>query len=68
MRAFKALAFYKKVLVATTGPTFRGILFNTKGDFIVLKNVELLEEDKIIQMDGEVIIDRNKIEFIQVLG
>lgn len=68
MRAFKALTLYKKVLIATQGPTFRGILYNVKGDFVVLKNAELLEEDKIIQMDGEVIIDRNNIEFTQVLG
>lgn len=69
MRAYRGVALHKTIIAAlTTGRTFRGVLFETRGELIVLKNAELIDDERIIPVDGTVVIDRAKIEFIQVVN
>lgn len=48
-----------------SGLAFRGILWNQAGDLLVLRQAEILKEDRALQVDGEVIIERGEVEFIQ---
>jgi hypothetical protein len=52
----------------TTGRAFRGVLFETRGPLIVLRNAELLDGDQVVPVDGTVVIERDRVEFVQVVG
>lgn len=61
----------RKILINTkTDRTFRGILWKTTGRYLVLKNAEVLLEknQSRMTMDGEVVIERSNVDFIQVIG
>lgn len=69
MRSYKSIALTKTVLVnLTTGRAFRGVLFEVRGGLLVLRNAELIEEDRVVAVEGSVVIERARVEFIQVLG
>lgn len=69
MRSYRSIALSKTVLVnLTTGRAFRGVLFEVRGDLLVLRNAELIEDDRIVTVEGSVVIERARIEFIQVLS
>jgi small nuclear ribonucleoprotein (snRNP)-like protein len=69
LRSYKSIALTKTVLVnLTTGRAFRGVLFEVRGDLLVLRNAELIEEDRVVAVEGSVVIERARVEFIQVLG
>ena len=69
MNGLRRLALSRRVLVnLTTGRAFRGVLFETRRDLIVLRNAELLEEDQVVPVEGSVVIERARIEFVQVIG
>lgn len=68
-RHYKGLALHKQVIVAlTTGRSFRGILFKVHPDLLVLRNAELLDDERVIGVDGSVVIERRTVDFVQVLG
>lgn len=49
------------------GGTFRGILWSQQNGWLILKHVELLKDRQVpIPVDGDVLIDRREVEFIQV--
>lgn len=48
------------------GPSFRGVIWQKRGPFLVLRNAELLRNDGARPLDGEVIVQLADIEFIQV--
>lgn len=60
----------RRVLVqAKSGRAYTGVLWQRRRDLLVLKAVELLEPGNQPQtMDGEVVIDRAEVEFVQVAG
>jgi small nuclear ribonucleoprotein (snRNP)-like protein len=69
VNGLRRLALSRRVLVnLTTGRAFRGVLFETRRDLIVLRNAELLEEDQVVPVEGSVVIERARIEFVQVIG
>ena len=69
MRSYRSIALTKTVLVnLTTGRAFRGVLFEVRGDLLVLRNAELIEDDRVVPVEGSVVIERARVEFIQVLG
>jgi hypothetical protein len=48
---------------------FSGILWAKRGPLLVLRDVELLEAGRQPQrVDGEVVVERSKVEFMQVLA
>lgn len=48
---------------------FRGVLWSEDGRYLVLRNAELLApREPPKPMDGEVVIPREQVEFLQVVG
>ena len=60
------LARKKAIINLKTNVSFRGIIWYTTGRYIIMRNAELLG-DNPKQLDGEVIIERKEVEFIQVI-
>lgn len=60
----------RTVIVNTrTDRAFRGVLWERKGAFLVLRNAELLKgRGETAQLDGEVVIPAENVDFIQVVG
>lgn len=58
---------YKVLVNLKSQTTFRGILWEQRGVWLVLKHAELLKDRQApIPVDGDVLIDRRDVEFIQV--
>ncbi len=48
---------------------FRGVLWDRKGEFLVLRNAELLKaKGETVEMDGEVVIPLANVDFMQVVS
>ena len=65
----------KRVIVNTkTGKAFRGVLWERRGEYLVLREAELLaaggrsERREVVSVDGDVLIDRSNVDFVQVVG
>lgn len=58
----------QRVIVNTkTGLAFRGVLWDRKGAYLVLRNAELLRpKGETTAVDGEVVIDQANVDFLQV--
>lgn len=59
----------RRVLVnLDTGRTFSGVLWRKNGEWLVLKDAEMIERGNApVAVDGEVLIERSRIEFVQAL-
>jgi len=59
----------RRVIVSTkTGKVFRGVLWARRWGYVVLKRAELLEpKAPPVAIDGEVIIERSNVDFMQVV-
>lgn len=70
MNLFDRYPCLRQVIVNTrTEKAFRGVLWQRRGGYLVLRNAELLKAGgETVPMDGEVIIDRSNVDFIQVVG
>jgi hypothetical protein len=67
--AWRRTAVRKKVVVNLADKAFTGILWAKRGPLLVLRNAELLEAGRPAQpVDGEVVVERSKVEFTQVLA
>lgn len=64
---FRPFPELKTVIVnLKTGTAFRGVVWQRRGLFLVLKNAEMLQNGKPTALDGEVIVQMTDIEFMQV--
>ncbi|MFE0887908.1 hypothetical protein ACFW5U_35795 [Streptomyces rochei] len=69
MFAWRRTAVRKRVVINLADKAFSGILWAKRGPLLVLRDVELLEAGRAPQpVDGEVVIERTKVEFTQVLA
>jgi hypothetical protein len=69
MFAWRRTAVRKRVVVNLADRAFRGILWAQRGPLLVLRDAELLEAGRAPQpVDGEVVIERSRVEFTQVLA
>ncbi|MEU0200922.1 MULTISPECIES: hypothetical protein [unclassified Streptomyces] len=69
MFAWRRTAVRKRVVVNLADKAFSGILWAQRGPLLVLRDVELLEAGREPQrVDGEVVVERAKVEFTQVLA
>jgi small nuclear ribonucleoprotein (snRNP)-like protein len=69
MRAYRNVALHRRVIVAlSTGRSFRGILFEVRGPLLILKDAELIDGRDVIPVDGSVVIERERVEFVQVVA
>lgn len=69
MFAWRRTALRKRVVVNLADKAFSGVLWAKRGPLLVLRDAELLEAGREPQrVDGEVVIERSKVEFTQVLA
>lgn len=68
--AARRMGVKRRVLVQTkSGRAYTGVLWQRRRDLLVLKGAEMLEPGNQPQpMDGEVIVDRVEIDYVQVAG
>lgn len=67
----RRLVVRRRVLVQLdTGRALTGVLWSTKAHRVVLKEAELFEPgaDGPTRMDGDVVIERARVEYIQAAG
>jgi len=62
------LALRKRVLVnLLDGKAMDGVLYSRRGRLLVLRDVTVLEQGaQPVSVDGEVLVDRNRVDFVQV--
>ncbi|MFJ9113010.1 hypothetical protein [Streptomyces sp. NPDC102283] len=66
---WRRTAVRRRVVVNLTDKAFDAVLWAKRGPLLVLRDVELLEAGRQPQpVDGEVVVERSKVEFIQVLA
>lgn len=69
MFAWRRTAVRKRVVVNLADKAFTGILWAKRGPLLILRNAELLEAGRPAQpVDGEIVVERSKVEFTQVLA
>jgi hypothetical protein len=67
--AWRRTAVRKRVIVNLPDKAFKAILWAKRGPLLVLRDVELLEAGRAPQaVDGEVVVERSRVEFVQVLA
>ncbi|MER7813651.1 hypothetical protein ABZ714_30685 [Streptomyces sp. NPDC006798] len=67
---WRRTAVRRRVVVnLTTDKAFDGVLWAKRGALLVLRDARLLEAGREPQpIDGEVVIERTRVEFVQVLA
>jgi small nuclear ribonucleoprotein (snRNP)-like protein len=65
-RAYRDLVASNVIVSMKTDKAFRGVLWSEHRELLVLRNAVLLEHDQEVDVDGEVVIERANIDFIQV--
>ncbi len=72
MRLFDPYPLLRRVIVNLKGaesPAFRGVLWQRRGGYLVLRDAQMLRPRmEAVTMDGEVLIPVINIEFLQVIG
>lgn len=60
----------RRVVVNTkTDRAFRGVLWRTRWGYLVLRNAEMVRDrEGTVEMDGEIVIERANVDFIQVVN
>lgn len=67
MFAFRRTMIRHRVIVTLiTGRAFEGVVYARRGPLLILRDAAVLEGSRRIAMDGEVVIERSRIEFVQV--
>lgn len=50
-----------------TDKAFRGVLWSKRGPLLIVRQATLYDSGRQLPMDGEVIVERANVDFIQVL-
>jgi hypothetical protein len=66
---FRRYPTHRSVVVnTTTDRAFKGVLWRQHRRYLVLRNAYLLKaKGESVSVDGEVVIERDKVDFVQVL-
>lgn len=68
MRAYQRLAIHRRVVVnLTNGDAIGGVLWADRGPLIVLRDAQIHTDGGTSPIDGEVLIERDRIAFTQVV-
>jgi hypothetical protein len=52
-----------------SGSAIEGVVWRRRGRYLVLRNATLLEPgSQAVTMDGEVVLDRDRVDFVQSTG
>jgi len=67
---WRSYVLCKQAIVNTkTGKAFQGVIWARKGEYLVLRDTELLRgRGERLSVDGEVVVPLSNIEFIQLVG
>jgi hypothetical protein len=66
---WRRTALRKRVVVNLADKAFAGVLWAKRGPLLVLRDATLMQHGAAdTPLDGEVVIERSKVEFIQVAG
>lgn len=65
-RAYRDLIADQVVVNLKSGKAFSGVLWDDRKELLVLRNATLHEHGTDTQVDGEVVIERTNIDFVQV--
>ena len=68
MGGWRRLVRLSVIVNLDTGRSFEGVLWSSAGGLLTLKNAAMLEAGReAVPVDGEVVVDRARVEFLQVL-
>lgn len=68
-KSYGRLAMSKRIMVnLLSGSAIDGVLWDDRGPLVVLKDAHLHSEGGTAPLDGEVVIDRARIDFVQVVS
>lgn len=66
---WRRTALRKRVVVNLADKAFAGVLWAKRGPLLVLRDATLMQHGAAdTPLDGEVVIERARVEFIQVAG
>jgi hypothetical protein len=66
---WRRTAVRRRVVVNLPDKAFSGVLWAKRGPLLVLRDVTLMQHGAAdTPMDGEVVVERARVEFIQVMG
>ena len=70
MRLFQTYPELKQIIINTkTDRAFRGLLWEKRRRILVLRSVEMVKPGgDVVKVDGEVVIERENVDFIQVVN
>ncbi len=69
MRAWTRVVAHRRVIVNTSEHAVSGILYKQIGPLLVLRDASMLMPGgQATPISGEVVIERSKVEFVQVVG
>jgi small nuclear ribonucleoprotein (snRNP)-like protein len=70
VRLFQTYPELKQIIVNTkTDRAFRGLLWEKRRRLLVLRSVEIVKPGgDVVPVDGEVVIERSNVDFIQVVN
>lgn len=67
-RSWLRLPIRRRAYVTLTdGTTVAGVLWRRHGGYVTLRDARLHAEGQQVPIDGEVVIDRDRIQFLQLL-
>lgn len=66
---WRRTAVRRRVVVNLVDKAFAGVLWAKRGPLLVLRDATLMQHGAAeTPMDGDVVVERSKVEFIQVTG
>lgn len=70
MFAYRRFVLRRQVIVnLLSGQTVKGVPVSQAGPLLVLRGAEILNDSNdFVPVDGEIIVDRANVDFIQALG
>ena len=66
--AWRRLVRRRVMVVHSSGRSFEGVLWARRGPLLVLRNASVSEAGVMVEADGEVVIERSHVAWLQVLG
>lgn len=51
-----------------TGDVVRGVMWGHRGGYLTLRNAEVFGSGQFTAADGEIVVERRRVSFVQVVG
>jgi len=66
-RGWRYLVRNEVIVNLDTGSTFKGVMYDVRGSLLILKQAALLTPNNETPVDGDLCIDKGRVEFMQML-